>query len=945
MKHIVKSRRPQAAQRRQELPRPRLEVLEDRIYPGTLLDWALGWSLGRGGLPFLDTDAGACGDPAVAPPPAGRSPAAVSLVPAESPPGPAAGVAVQAGASPSPVAGAGAVSGPEGGPSGTRPLSEVNPFEAAQAAAAGTNSGQATPGQASAEPAPAAAAAAAPLAAAPANVTPTAQPTAAAAAGAAQLALSPAVAALAAQGNHQTPASQAGLPPVTSGTSPVKGAVSTAAPVGPPAQPARLSTAGQGNAGAPPGPDPNPVAFSTFYSYGYGNPAIPTPYPYTEGAGLDVYRQTGQPDKVVFGGLTRATATSDESGFSETVTPDGQITDDSLGGSGRMVVHQTLVNGNGTYSVGEMGPVGQTHGFIDWNDGTMHHLLDVDQPGGAPDTNINTVVYTVGADNAGNLLVGGSTLAPGDDGVLRPTAFLRGFRADLSGPLVLGGHAVDCIFVGLHVTGYTTVTISAVTNFHIDGTFSSDPNSVHVDISGNITTQVTITEGFVFCVDIVHCAIVAQRRIPGGVAGGLRVVNEPNGQGGMERHIYTATTIPDPDHPGHTALLLEKARIDPTTHLFNILGTARFPALALGGATDVRGSSMVRGANGSYYVTGSISVPIQGSSGSGFAPTPSMTPSSGPRQFTSPPIPTHLGAYVAKFSSDLQTLQGFYYLGSSGSDTANSAGQAIAVLGGTNPNDPVQIYVTGWTESPAFDPIEYSFQGTFDPAPNVHATRDAFITHLQEPLPLFATNTVLTSSLNPSHVGQSVTFTATVSPYPAGFTPTGNVSFYVDDSLQQITSLDNNGSATYTTASLSAGVHTVRAVYGGSVAYSGSEDSLFQTVIGSSSSGSGPGSTPSPTPSSSGSRQVTTPERMEMASFAQQLGSEGRGRGDGERGTNTSFPAPSPLGARPPTLDLGDAPATDAAHRHDRVAATDAYFTRLSRRVDPDAFTFSPLGT
>jgi hypothetical protein len=70
----------------------------------------------------------------------------------------------------------------------------------------------------------------------------------------------------------------------------------------------------------------------------------------------------------------------------------------------------------------------------------------------------------------------------------------------------------------------------------------------------------------------------------------------------------------------------------------------------------------------------------------------------------------------------------------------------------------------------------------------------------------------LTSSLNPSVVGQSVTFTATVSSPVQPAIPTGSVRFTVGEiDLGNATLVD--GVATLTTNSLPAGKHTIKALY------------------------------------------------------------------------------------------------------------------------------------
>ena len=90
--------------------------------------------------------------------------------------------------------------------------------------------------------------------------------------------------------------------------------------------------------------------------------------------------------------------------------------------------------------------------------------------------------------------------------------------------------------------------------------------------------------------------------------------------------------------------------------------------------------------------------------------------------------------------------------------------------------------------------------------------------------------TTLSSSSNPSHHRDSVTFTAVVSA-PAG-TPTGAVIFEDGGSLIGIGSLVS-GTATFTTSSLLPGVHSVTAVYSGDIEHLGSPSAVIeQTVTG-----------------------------------------------------------------------------------------------------------------
>jgi Bacterial Ig-like domain (group 3)/Autotransporter beta-domain/Putative Ig domain len=90
------------------------------------------------------------------------------------------------------------------------------------------------------------------------------------------------------------------------------------------------------------------------------------------------------------------------------------------------------------------------------------------------------------------------------------------------------------------------------------------------------------------------------------------------------------------------------------------------------------------------------------------------------------------------------------------------------------------------------------------------------------------TSVALASSLDPSLVGQSVTFTATVSASSA--TPTGAVTF--KDGVATLGSGTlTGGVATLTTAALTGGPHTITALYNGDINFSaGTSPALTQTV-------------------------------------------------------------------------------------------------------------------
>src|SRR5207253_2294510 len=94
-----------------------------------------------------------------------------------------------------------------------------------------------------------------------------------------------------------------------------------------------------------------------------------------------------------------------------------------------------------------------------------------------------------------------------------------------------------------------------------------------------------------------------------------------------------------------------------------------------------------------------------------------------------------------------------------------------------------------------------------------------------------ATSTTVVSSLNPSIVTQTVTFTATVSAVaPGAGTPTGTVTFQ-DSATTLGTAALAAGSASLSTAALAAGVHPITVSYGGDANFTASASAtLSQTV-------------------------------------------------------------------------------------------------------------------
>ena len=92
------------------------------------------------------------------------------------------------------------------------------------------------------------------------------------------------------------------------------------------------------------------------------------------------------------------------------------------------------------------------------------------------------------------------------------------------------------------------------------------------------------------------------------------------------------------------------------------------------------------------------------------------------------------------------------------------------------------------------------------------------------------TGTTVTSSVNPSDVGQPVTFTAIVTASGGG-TPTGTVTFLDNGTPLGTVPLGSDGRAQLTTGALGAGTHTITAVYSGAAGFPASTSPALTQVV------------------------------------------------------------------------------------------------------------------
>jgi hypothetical protein len=108
---------------------------------------------------------------------------------------------------------------------------------------------------------------------------------------------------------------------------------------------------------------------------------------------------------------------------------------------------------------------------------------------------------------------------------------------------------------------------------------------------------------------------------------------------------------------------------------------------------------------------------------------------------------------------------------------------------------------------------------------------------------IYVTSTSLTSSINPSIYGQTVTLTATVTGRGG---PTGNISFVWGGNTMGTAPLNSNGIATFITANLNADTYPLTAIYKGDANHLGSTSAVLNQVVKQTTSSATLTSSPNP---------------------------------------------------------------------------------------------------
>jgi hypothetical protein len=159
-------------------------------------------------------------------------------------------------------------------------------------------------------------------------------------------------------------------------------------------------------------------------------------------------------------------------------------------------------------------------------------------------------------------------------------------------------------------------------------------------------------------------------------------------------------------------------------------------------------------------------------------------------------------------------------------------GDQFTIIGNQGTN-PVSGTFAGLPEGATFIVSGYQFQVSYAGGTD-HQDVTLTVTRV-------ATTTSVTSSVDPSDLDQSVTFTATVAAVPAGAAaPTGSVQFQVDGVNLGAAVPLSGGSASITTAALAAGPHTITVLYNGDAYSLPSSASLPQNVRAPIASAGGP---------------------------------------------------------------------------------------------------------
>lgn len=456
--------------------------------------------------------------------------------------------------------------------------------------------------------------------------------------------------------------------------------------------------------------------------------------------------------------------------------------------------------------------------------------------------------FHIVVDGSGNAYVTGETSSP--DFPLSSNAFQNinmGFGNKVANAFVTklnptGSALIYSTFLGgSYGEAGTGIAVDSAGNAYVTGaSFSSDFPVIGGAIQPtNLGTPNLLSNGFVSKFNPTGSALIYSTFL-GGTGNPGRSTGDSDNLGDLGANIaldsaknaYVSGYTYSKDFPVTTGAFQstnKAADAQDESTLFvskiNPSGTSLVYSTYLGGTgSDQTGpSGMVLDASGNVYLTGeteSTDFPVTAGA---FQPTSYCGNGS---QFIS-----SQSAFVTGLNPTGTALVYSSYLGGSGypfySTLSGSTGYDCADIGeGIALDSNGGLYVAGTAVSPDFPTTASALQTT-----NKSAFETAFITK-------FAlgsntgngTITGLNTNGNPRAPASTAVFTAHVQSISGKGIPSGTVTFSVDGVAAPAVTLDNTGSATFTSSALALGVHPVIATYSGGSSYTASSSSLNEII-------------------------------------------------------------------------------------------------------------------
>lgn len=262
-----------------------------------------------------------------------------------------------------------------------------------------------------------------------------------------------------------------------------------------------------------------------------------------------------------------------------------------------------------------------------------------------------------------------------------------------------------------------------------------------------------------------------------------------------------------------------------TTKVTSSSGTPTGTVQILNGPTVVGTGTLVNGSVSipvSTLPAGSDSITASYLGGSGFAPSKSSP-------LTQTVTPATTATSLASSLNPAATNQSITFTATVTSQYGGAATGAVTFmagsqnLGSSSLTGNVATFTTAFATAGTYS-ISAQYTGDSNNTGSISPT-------LSEKI-ITSTTTALVSSLNPSVVGQAVTFTATVSS-SAGAPPNGETITFKNGSAVLGTAPLSGGMASLTTSSLSAGAFTITASYPGDSTFAASTSPGLRQVVNS----------------------------------------------------------------------------------------------------------------